>query len=67
MLQTPFSASYLTPEDLALLFRVLAQLERPSDSAVDRQERTAALVQIFRSGICEEEELIKSLAQRDRA
>lgn len=64
MLQTPFSASYLTPEDLALLFGVLGKLEQPGDSAVDRQERTATLLQIFQSGIHDEEELIKSLAHR---
>lgn len=66
MLQTQFAASYLTPEDLALLFRVLAKLDQSGDSAVDREERTAAVLRLFQSGISEEEELIHAMTQRYR-
>lgn len=67
MLRTTFSASFLTPDDLALLGRVLDRLQLPSDSAIDREVRAAALLQIFQTGISDEEELIKALARRNRS
>lgn len=66
MLQTTFSASFLTPEDLALLGRVLDKLQLPSDTAIDREVRAAALLQLFQTGICDEDGLIDALSRRNR-
>lgn len=64
MLRTAFSSAFLTPEDLSLLFRVLGKLQCPGDTVIDRETRAAALLQIFQSGICDEDRLVEAMTRR---
>lgn len=67
MLQTEFSLSFLKPDDLALLCRVLDRLELPGDTLVDRDMRAATVVRLFQAGICDEEELFKAMTEGSQA
>lgn len=64
MLLTEFSASFLSPDDLALLSRVLERLHLSGDTALDREMRAATVFRLFQAGICDEEELVEAMTQR---
>jgi hypothetical protein len=64
MLRTAFSASFLTPEHLSLLGRVLERLQKPGDTLFDREARAIAVLYLFQSGVSDEEELTKAMTGR---
>ena len=62
MLRTEFTRSWLEPDDLDMLERVLEKARHPSDTLVDLEARAAAAVRLAQSGIKDERSLLAVLA-----